>query len=48
MKRKYWTNVMAMLGVAMAATAFFAKGGESLFGGLIGIYCLWQGSKWSN
>lgn len=47
MKRKYWSNVLAMLGVAMVATSFFAKEGW-LAGSLIGAYCLWQGSKWSD
>ena len=45
MKKKYWSNVFAMLGVAMIAAAFFNKDGWVL-GTAIGAYCLYWGSKW--
>ena len=36
MRRKYWSNVLAMLGVALLATSFFAKEGW-LLGTAIGL-----------
>ena len=45
-KKKYWSGVFAMLGVAMIATAFFSKD-SWLLGTLIGAYCLYWGSRLS-
>ena len=44
MKRKYWSNVFAMLGVALLATSFFAKE-DWLLGAFIGGYFLYLGAK---
>ena len=44
-KKKYWSNVFAMLGVAMIATAFFSKD-LWIAGTALGIYLLYLGSKW--
>lgn len=44
MKKKYWSNVCAMLGVALIATAFFQKD-DWLLGMALGIYSLYWGSK---
>lgn len=43
-KKKYWSGVCAMLGVAMIASAFFSKDGWIL-GTIIGAYSIWWGAK---
>lgn len=44
-KKKYWSNVLAMLGVAMIAAAFFSKDGW-FWGMALGVYSLYKGSVW--
>ena len=44
MKRKYWSNVFAMLGVALIATALFRD--NWFWGTALGAYCLYWGAKW--
>ena len=41
-KRRYWSSVFAMLGVALIATAFF-QGKHVLSGIIFGSYCLYWG-----
>ena len=43
-KKKYWSNVLAMLGVALVATAFFAKE-NWIWGMALGAYALYWGAK---
>lgn len=43
-KRKYWSNVLAMLGVALLATAFFTKD-DWVLGAIVGGYFLYLGAK---
>lgn len=43
-KRKYWSGVLAMLGVALVATAVFAKD-NWIFGLGLGIVSLIVGAK---
>ena len=44
MKKKYWSNVCAMLGVALIATAFFQE--HWFWGTALGAYSLFWGAKW--
>ena len=44
MKRGYWSNVSAMLGVALVATSIFAKE-DWLFGMILGLINLGIGAK---
>lgn len=39
---KYWSNIFAMLGVALIATAFFQKNWQA--GSLLGIYSAMLGA----
>lgn len=43
-KKKYWSSVMAMLGVAMVAASFFAKEGWFL-GMILGAYSIYVGAR---
>ena len=44
MKKKYWSNVFAMLGVALVATALFRD--NWFWGTALGVYCLFWGAQW--
>ena len=44
MKKKYWSNVFAMPGVALVATALFRD--NWFWGTALGVYCLFWGAQW--
>ncbi len=43
MKRKYWSNVLAMLGVVLVATAFFQE--HWFWGSVFGTISIFAGAK---